>query len=142
MVKVENFDFPDDRWYNKDHSWALPEDEGKKIRVGLNSYGQDMAGKILFMRARREGSTVKQGASFASIETGKWVGPLKSPVSGKIVEVNRSLRRKPAVINDDPYGEGWIVVIEPTNWEADKANLFQGEPWVEVVKKEMAEKKE
>ena len=141
MVKVENFNFPDDRWYNKDHSWALPEDEGKKIRVGLNSYGQDMAGKILFMRARREGSTVKQGASFASIETGKWVGPLKSPVSGKIVEVNRSLRRKPAVINDDPYGEGWIVVIEPTNWEADKANLFQGEPWVEIVKKEMAEKK-
>jgi glycine cleavage system H protein len=141
LVKVENFDFPDDRWYNKDHSWALPEDEGKKIRVGLNSFGQDMAGKILFIRARREGSTVKQGASFASIETGKWVGPLKSPVSGKVVEVNTSLRRKPSVINDDPYGEGWIVVIEPANWESDKANLFQGEPWVEVVKKEMAEKK-
>jgi len=141
LVKVENFDFPDDRWYNKDHSWALPEDEGKTIRVGLNSYGQDMAGKILFIRARREGSSVKQGASFASIETGKWVGPLKSPVSGKVVEVNTSLRRKPSVINDDPYGEGWIVVIEPTNWESDKATLFQGEPWVEVVKKEMAEKK-
>ncbi len=141
MVKVENFDFPDDRWYNKDHSWALPEDAGKKIRVGLNSYGQDLAGKILFVRARREGSSVEQGASFASIETGKWVGPLKSPVSGKIVEVNASLRRKPSVINDDPYGDGWIVIIEPSNWESDKANLFQDAPWVEIVKKEIAEKK-
>jgi len=140
LVKVENFDFPDDRWYNKDHSWALPEDEGKKIRVGLDSYGQDLAGKILFIRARREGSSVKQDSSFASIETGKWVGPLKSPVAGKIIEVNTPLRRKPSVINDDPYGEGWIVVIEPSNWESDKANLLQGEPWVEVVTKEMAEK--
>ena len=141
MVKVENFDFPDDRWYNKDHSWALPEDDGTKIRVGLDSYGQDLAGKILFIRARREGSSVKQDASFASIETGKWVGPLKSPVAGKVVEVNTSLRRKPSVINDDPYGEGWIALIEPSNWESDKANLFQGEPWVDIVKKEMAEKK-
>lgn len=141
MVKVENFDFPDDRWYNKDHSWALPEDGGKKIRVGLDSYGQDLAGKILFIRARRDGSSVNQDASFASIETGKWVGPLKSPVSGKIVEVNSALRRKPSIINDEPYGEGWILVIEPTNWESDKANLFQGEPWVDIVKKEMAESK-
>jgi len=142
LVKVENFDFPDDRWYNKDHCWALPEDGGKRIRVGLDSYGQDIAGKIIFIRVRREGASVRQTRSFASIETGKWVGPLKSPVSGKIVQVNNALRSNPSLINDDPYGEGWIIVVEPTNWEAEKAKLFQGAPWAEIVEKEMAEKEQ
>lgn len=139
MVKVNNFDCPDDLYYNKDHSWARPEDGGKKIRVGLSDYGQYLAEKLLFVRVRRARSTIRQDSSFASIETGKWVGPLKSPASGRIVEVNGALRRKPSLINDDPYGEGWIVVVEPSNWEADEKKLFQVDAYAAFVKEEMAE---
>ncbi|MFX0096749.1 MAG: glycine cleavage system protein H [Candidatus Hodarchaeota archaeon] len=124
MVKVDKFDIPDDLYYTDDHVWARIEDG--KVKVGLDDFGQQLAGKILFVRIRPQGRPVVQGNAFSSIETGKWVGSLTSPVDGKILEINPKLRSQPTLINDDPYGEGWMAIIEPSNLEDDLKRLVHG----------------
>ncbi|MHA1754107.1 MAG: glycine cleavage system protein H [Candidatus Odinarchaeia archaeon] len=139
MVKVDKFELPDELYYNDDHVWVKIEDS--KARLGLNDFGQHIAGKILFARTRPEGKQIVAGKSFVSIETGKWVGSLKSPLSGTIVEVNPQLKSKPSLINDDPYGEGWLVVIEPSNLDEELKNLHHDPEEIKTwMEKEIAEK--
>lgn len=139
MVKVDKFELPDDLYYNDDHVWVKI--ENGKVRLGLDDFGQHIAGKILFARTRPVGREIVKGKSFVSIETGKWVGSLKSPVNGKIVEVNPKLKSKPTLINEDPYGEGWMVIVEPSNLDEDLKDLHHGPEDVKAwMEKEMAEK--
>lgn len=139
MVKVDKFDLPDELYYTDDHVWARI--ENGKVKVGLDDFGQDIAGKILFARVRPQGRPVVQGKAFSSIETGKWVGSLKSPVNGKILEVNPKLKSQPTLINDDPYGEGWMAIIEASSLEDDLKNLIHGPDAVpKWMEKEMKER--
>nr|MDO8045183.1 glycine cleavage system protein H [Candidatus Baldrarchaeota archaeon] len=142
MVKIEGYEFPDDFYYHPDHMWAKVEDG--KVRVGYNDWAQSAAGKILFIRTKKVGQPVKQGKTLGTIESGKWVGPLKSPVSGKIVELNEEVQKNPSLINEDPYGKGWIAVIEPTNLEEELKNLIPGSDHAKLeewLKKEMEKAK-
>ena len=142
MVKIEGYEFPDDLYYHPDHMWAKVEDG--KVRVGYNDWAQSAAGKILFIRTKKVGQPVKQGKTLGTIESGKWVGPLKSPVSGKIVELNEEVQKNPSLINEDPYGKGWIAVIEPTNLEEELKNLIPGSDHAKLeewLKKEMEKAK-
>ncbi|WEU40035.1 MAG: glycine cleavage system protein H [Candidatus Odinarchaeum yellowstonii] len=142
MVKIDQFELPDDLYYNDDHIWVKIEDG--KARLGLNDFGQHIAGKILFARTKPEGKEVQAGKSFVSIETGKWVGSLKSPLTGVILEVNPALKSKPSLINESPYGEGWLVVIQPTNLEAELKTLHHSpedvKNWMEKEIKEKLKK--
>ena len=139
MVKVDKFDLPDELYYADDHVWARIEDGN--VKVGLNDFGQHIAGKILFIRIRPQGRPAVKGKAFSSIETGKWVGSLKSPVNGTILETNPKLKSQPSLINDDPYGEGWMAIIEPDNLEADLKALVHGPEVVSKwMEKEMEEK--
>lgn len=122
MVKILEYEFPEGLLYSKDHLWAKIEDG--KVRVGITDFAQAIAGEIVFVRLMPKGRKVRFGQPLGTMETGKWVGPLKSPVSGTIIEINEKLRREPKLLNTDPYGEGWIAVIEPTNLEEDKKNLI------------------
>ena len=120
----ETYRFPLDRAYwSKDpgHVWALVLDDGT-VKVGFDHYATSIAGKILFVRVKPVGREVKQGKSFGSVESGKWVGPLRAPYSGTIVEVNGELKDKPELVNDDPYGLGWIAIIDPSNFETESQN--------------------
>ena len=115
----ETYRFPLDRAYwSKDpgHVWALNLDDGN-VKVGFDHYATSIAGKILFVRVKPVGREVKQGRSFGSVESGKWVGPLRAPYSGTILEVNGELKDKPELVNDDPYGLGWIAIIKPSDIE-------------------------
>ena len=142
MVKVNEYDFPDELYYSVDHTWLKIEDG--KVRIGLDDLGQKLAGKILYVRLPPKGRPVRQGRTLAMIESGKWVGPVKSPASGKIVEVNEKILNNPKLINSDPYGEGWIALIEPTNLEGELANLIHGpekvEGWIKRELEKWAEK--
>jgi glycine cleavage system H protein len=124
MVKVEGFDFPDDLYFDRDHMWAKV--EGDKVRVGYNAWAADAAGKLVSIKTRPVGKDVKAGKTLGSIESGKWVGSLKVPVSGTILEVNPALADKPSIINESPYGEGWVAVIKPDNLDAELKNLIRG----------------
>ncbi len=142
MVKIDIFDLPEDCYYTKEHTWAKIEKDGT-VRVGFDDYGQKLAGKIVLVRLPETGDKVKHMSVFASMESGKWVGKLYSPISGTVKTVNANLERNPRLMNTSPYGEGWIAVIEPSDLNNELKKLLSGESAVEWLNKEIeARKKE
>ena len=138
MVTIDKYDLPDDLYYQKDHAWMKI--EGDLVRVGLDDFGQQSAGKILYVRSRPVGKALKANKTLASVESGKWVGAIKSPIDGEIVEINSELQDKPELINDDCYGKGWIAVVKPSNLDQNLPELYYGpdkvKAWVEQEIKE------
>jgi len=126
LVNVEGFELPDDLYYwQKGLTWAKLEPDGR-VRVGLTDLGQRIAGKILTVRIRAKGAKIMQGKPIATIETAKWVGPLESPISGVIEEVNEELKSNPGLLNEDPYGRGWLAVLKPSNLDEELKKLIKG----------------
>jgi glycine cleavage system H protein len=106
-------DIPSDLRYSTDHEWARVE-EGR-VRIGITDYAQDALGDVVFVEVPDVGAKVERGASFSEVESTKSVSEIYAPVSGTIAEVNAELADSPERLNDDPYGEGWICIIEPTD---------------------------
>jgi len=106
-------DFPEELYYSKDHEWARV--EGNIVIVGITDYAQDALGDIVFLELPPVGTDVEANVPFATIESVKSVSDVYSPVTGKIVEVNDAVIDAPEIINQDPYGEGWMVKIEMNN---------------------------
>jgi glycine cleavage system H protein len=104
---------PDDLRYSTDHEWAKLEDG--KVRIGITDYAQDALGDVVYVDVPAVGTTVNLNDSFSEVESTKSVSDIFAPVAGTIVEVNEGLGEAPERLNEDPYGEGWIAVIEPTD---------------------------
>ena len=104
---------PEDLRYSSDHEWAKV--EGDRVRVGITDYAQDTLGDVVFVQIPEVGTEVEAGAAFGEGESTKSVSELYAPVSGTIVEVNSDLADTPNRLNEDPYGEGWVCVIEPSD---------------------------
>ena len=98
--------------YSKDHEWARLEASGR-VRVGITDYAQDALGDVVFIELPATGTTLAAGDTFGEVESTKSVSDLFAPVSGTVVEVNDVLTESPEKLNEDPYGEGWICLIEP-----------------------------
>jgi glycine cleavage system H protein len=125
MATVRGCNIPDDLYYIVDkHVWARP--EGDVIVVGLTDVAQSLAKTIISVSLKPAGKTVKAGRSLATVESGKWVGPVPSPVEGEVVEVNTALSSSPHKLNDDPYGEGWVAKIKAADWGKDSGSLVTG----------------
>jgi glycine cleavage system H protein len=124
MATIESFNFPDDLYYTKDHVWAKV--EGKIVTIGLTQFGQDVAGDILFVEAPAEGREIAQDEAFMSMESGKWVGRVKAPLSGKLLESNSELEWESDLVNSDPYGTGWLTKLEASNLDELKS-LFRSD---------------
>ncbi|MCF2136314.1 MAG: glycine cleavage system protein H [Candidatus Thorarchaeota archaeon] len=139
MVTYEGFDFPEDLYYTDDQVWVKK--ENGKVRLGFTTFGMDLAGKIKFVRLRPAGRDIKAGKSIGTLESGKWTGPVKSPVTGKLVEVNEELKGNPGLLNEDPYGKGWIAVIEATNLDEELAALQGADGLEDWIKAQFAEKR-
>lgn len=107
---------PDDLRYTSDHEWARLEDG--RLRIGITDYAQDALGDVVFVQLPDPGTEVAHGASFSEVESTKSVSDIYAPVAGVVTEVNRDLIDSPQRLNEDPYGEGWICVIEPSDPEA------------------------
>jgi len=120
------------------HTWAKVE-PGGIVRVGVDDFAQKQAGELRFIRLFPLGREVKQKERFGTLETAKWVGPLISPISGKINQVNDEVIKRPKLVNEDPYGRGWMVIIAPTNLEEDLTRLIKGDQAVEWLKKDIRE---
>ena len=104
---------PDDRRYTQDHEWARLEDG--RVRVGITDYAQDALGDVVFVQLPEQGARVEAGATFSEVESTKSVSDIYAPVAGTVVAVNTDLADAPQRVNEDPYGEGWICVIEPSD---------------------------
>jgi glycine cleavage system H protein len=126
MATVKGCNIPDDLFYNVENNvWARREDDGT-VTIGMTVYAAALAGQIVSCTPKKVGRSVEQNKSAATVESGKWVGPVKAPVSGEVVAINETVTSSPGTINADPYGSGWMVKLKPANWDGDSAALVTG----------------
>jgi glycine cleavage system H protein len=125
MVKVEDYNLPDELYYTLEHTWARVEPDGS-VTVGADDFLQKLAKEIRYVDLPFEGDPVEHLKTFATLESEKWVGKLLAPVSGTVAAVNSKLLDQPKLVNTDPYGEGWLIKITPSNLNEDLKKLIHG----------------
>ena len=103
-------EFPEDLRYTKEHEWARS--EGNRVRVGITDFAQDALGDVVYVDLPEVGASVQAAAPFGEVESTKSVSDVYSPVSGTIAERNSLLNDRPELVNEQPYGDGWLIVIE------------------------------
>jgi glycine cleavage system H protein len=121
-----------DRFYNTEGVWA--KEDGGRIRIGLSDFVQQRSGDVAFADVRPAGKVLAAGDELAVIETIKVNITYSSPVNGKIVEVNPAMSESPEAINQDPYGAGWLAVMEVADWEAQRARLLEPQAYFVIMK--------
>jgi glycine cleavage system H protein len=125
VANVRNCNLPEDVYYLVEkHVWARQVLE--VIEIGLTDVAQNLAKSIISVTPKKVGRKLRAEQSVATVESGKWVGPVPCPVAGVLVEVNTELVAQPGLLNTDPYGAGWVARIEPDDWDTDSANLVTG----------------
>jgi glycine cleavage system H protein len=122
MVKVEGYEVPEGLYYSKDFAWIKI--EGDKVRMGVTDYAQKSLREIVYAELPATGTVLKQGEPYGTVESVKAVSDLVAAISGMIEEVNEEVKSKPETLNEDPYEKGWLVIMKPTNLQAELANLM------------------
>jgi glycine cleavage system H protein len=122
MVKVEGFEVPENLYYHKEYLWAKI--EGDKVKVGMSDFAQKQLNDIVYVELPSAGDEITQNEPFGTLESVKAVSDLIAPISGTIEKVNEELESKPELLNEDPYGEGWLLIVAPTNLDADLKNIL------------------
>lgn len=122
--------YPEELKYTKEHEWARAEDG--LIRVGITHYAQDSLGDIVYVDLPAPGTDVSAGQPFGEVESTKSVSDIYSPVTGSITERNARLEESPEIVNQDPYGEGWMVLITPSN-PAEVESLLTAAQYQELL---------
>lgn len=110
-MQHKEYQIPDDLKYHAEHMWARVEDD--LVIVGITDFAAKLAGDIVYVDMPMEGDEVTKDKPFGTVETGKWVGKVYAPLSGEVVEYNEEVEDDALIINEDPYGEGWIIKIRP-----------------------------
>jgi glycine cleavage system H protein len=103
-------EIPEDLYYSREHVWLRV--TGNRGKIGITDYAQLEMGEIVFLNLPEENAPLEQGEVFGTLESSKTVADLYAPVSGEIVSVNKDLEEEPSLINDDPYGNGWLLTLE------------------------------
>jgi glycine cleavage system H protein len=134
-MEIDGYYFPDGIYYHKEHYWAKV--EANKVTMGTSDFAQKLAGQIVYVELPSVGRSLEQGKPCGSMESGKWVGRIYAPVSGKVEASNQDLEETPELINESPYDKGWICKIAPSNLEAELKNLMKGEGLFEFIKSEI-----
>jgi glycine cleavage system H protein len=122
MVKVDGYEIPEGLYYSKDWFWAKV--EGDKVRLGITDYAQKQLREIVFVELPSAGGSVSANAPFGSVESVKAVSDLISPLTGAIDQVNQDVTSKPETLNEDPFGKGWLIIITPSNLNAELSALM------------------
>ncbi len=143
MAVINGCNIPEDLLYDIDpeanaFTWVKDNGDGT-YTVGLTSVASAMAGKLVAYTPKKVGKTINKRRSVATIESGKWVGPVPAPFTGEIVEINEELKSNPSLVNEDPYGAGWIAKMKPSD-PSEIDQLMKGPEAVEALKKVIEEK--
>jgi glycine cleavage system H protein len=121
---------PDDRRYTSDHEWVLV--EGGQARVGITDYAQDALGDVVFVQLPEREAAVAAGDSFSEVESTKSVSDIYAPLNGSVSDINNDLVDAPQRINEDPYGAGWICVIDMSD-SSEYDNLMDAESYRQLI---------
>jgi glycine cleavage system H protein len=126
MSTVRACDIPDDLYYQVENNiWVKPESDTEVI-IGMTAYASSLAGQIIAFTPKKVGRSIKQNKSCATVESGKWVGPIKVPMNCELYAINEAALDSPQLINSDPYGEGWLCKLKIDNWSDVSAQLLTG----------------
>ena len=136
MATIEGYNVPDGLYYEGEHAWARVEDDAT-VTVGMDEFYGKNTGDILSIDLPDVGDEIEQGETCGKIQSAKWIGKLISPVAGEILEVNEDLEGNAGLINSDPYGDGWVMKIQPSNLDDDLAKLKHGDNVEEWLKSEV-----
>ncbi len=125
-----------DRLYSPEGLW-LQAEASSRVRIGLTDFMQQRSGDVAFLSVRSPGTKLHGGDDFAEIETVKVTQSIPCPIAGTIVEANKALEVTPEVVNQDPYGGGWVAIVEATNWEADRAKLLDASAYMAAMRSQV-----
>ena len=109
------FEVPDDLRYVESHEWTTADPDADAVRIGVSDFAQDELGDVVFVELPDEGDAITKGEEFGVVESIKAVSDLYAPVSGTVTGVNEALFDTPELVNDDPYGEGWMLEVDPSD---------------------------
>jgi len=129
MVKAGEYEVPEGLYYSKDFEWVKI--EGDKVRIGMTDYAQKQLREIVYAQLPSPGTTIKQNEPYGTVESVKSVSDLIAPISGTIEEANAEAQSKPEILNEDPYGKGWLLIVKPSNLTAELANIMNFDKAVE-----------
>ena len=136
MVKIDGNEVSEGLYYTKEFEWLKI--EGDKVRVGITDYAQKQLREIVYAELPSAGAEIKQNDPYGTVESVKAVSDLVAPISGTVEEVNAEVQSKPELLNEDPYGKAWLLVIKPANLQAELANLMnfnQASEWHKTLAK-------
>ena len=138
MIEIEGCKFPaDDIFYDiESQIWVRFDDDGN-ITAGFTDIAQHIAGNILYIKPKKIGTDLNRGKRVAIIESGKYVGPINTPLSGTLIEVNEAVTDDAGLVNRDPYGEGWIFRIKPSKLEKERDVLIAGSEAADALKEKL-----
>jgi glycine cleavage system H protein len=122
MVKVDGTEVKEGLYYTKEFEWAKV--EGDKVRVGVTDYAQKQLREIVYAELPSAGTSITQNTPYGTVESVKAVSDLIAPITGEILEVNTEVQSKPELLNEDPYGKAWLLVVKPANLQAELATLM------------------
>ena len=137
-MKVDDSDVPEGLHYTKEHEWMKV--ENGLCRVGVTDYAQKSLHEVVYVDLPQLGKILSQNAAFGTVESVKAVSELYSPVSGDIAERNEKLLQSPELVNQDPYGAGWIVIVKPSHLQQDMRALLSADSYAAFLK-ELTKKK-
>jgi len=113
MTKVNGYEVPEDLYYTKEFAWIKI--EGEKVRCGITDYAQKQLREIVFVELPTEGGQIKTNEPYGTVESVKAVSDLIAPITGKIEKVNPDVSGDPGLLNEDPFGKAWLLIVTPTN---------------------------
>ena len=122
MVKVGEYEVPEGLFYSNDFAWIKI--EGEKVRMGITDYAQKQLREIVYAELPEVGTELNQDDPYGTLESVKAVSDLIAAISGTIEEVNVEIQSNPELLNEDPFGKGWLVVLKPSNLDAELVNLM------------------
>jgi len=129
MVKIDRYEVPEGLYYSKEFSWIKIEDD--KVRMGITDYAQQQLREIVYAELPEAGTEVKQNEPYGTVESVKAVSDLVAAVSGTVEEVNSEAQSKPEILNESPFENGWLVIVKPSNLQAELLNLMNFDQAVE-----------
>jgi glycine cleavage system H protein len=138
MVQVEGYEVPEGLYFSTDFAWLKT--EGGAVRIGLTDFAQRRLNEIVYAELPDVGTVIKQGEPCGTVESVKSVSDVVAPVSGTITASNKEVLSNPELLNDDPYNAGWLLILKPTNLQAELSSLMNFEKAVEWHKAQAAPK--
>jgi glycine cleavage system H protein len=122
MVNINGTEVREGLYYTKEFEWAKV--EGDKVRVGITDYAQKQLREIVYAELPSAGTSITQNTPYGTVESVKAVSDLIAPISGEILEVNQEVQSKPELLNEDPYGKAWLLVLKPSNLQMELVKLM------------------